>query len=137
MVRSFRTSLHSEETASWGYDFSTFRQQIGLTRLSGDCLLYSYKSSSLEEISTDWLRSNLRLVLEQVNFHSVQYAILRRGRSVAGIVPIAEAHALFEATRADRKYRDKHRDLKTQDKTRLREAVTDMAGHDATGRRSI
>ncbi len=92
MVRSFRTSLHSEETASWGYEFSTFRQQIGLTRLSGDCLLYSYKSSSLEEISTDWLRSNQRLVLEQVNFHSVQ-CHLAPGAVCGGDCAHAEAHA--------------------------------------------
>lgn len=89
--------------------------------------MYRYNLSLIEDISTDWLRSHLRQVLDEVNFNEARFAILRRGRPVAGLVPITEARALFEATRADRAYRDIHRDLETRDETRLREAVKDMA----------
>ena len=92
--------------------------------------MYCYNLSPLEDISTDWFRANLRYVFDQVNFHEARYAVLRRGQPVAGIVPITEARALFEATRADRKYRDIHRDLQVRDENRLRAAVADVAQND-------
>ncbi|MFP7570989.1 hypothetical protein [Marivita sp. S2033] len=92
--------------------------------------MYRYNLSPLEDISTDWLRANLRHVFDQVNFHEVRYAVLRRGRPVAGIVPITEARALFEATRADRQYRDIHRQLQARDEDRLRSAVKEMGESD-------
>lgn len=87
--------------------------------------MYIFNLSPIEDINTDWLRSHLRHVLNEVN-HGARYAILRRGRPVAGLVPITEARALFEATRADRKYRDMHAELKRRDEDRLRQAVADM-----------
>ncbi|MCR9156704.1 MAG: type II toxin-antitoxin system prevent-host-death family antitoxin [Rhodobacteraceae bacterium] len=93
--------------------------------------MYIYNLSPIENINTDWLRRHLRLVLEEVN-HGARYAILRRGRPVAGLVPITEARALFEATRADRKYRDMHAELKRRDEDRLRQAVADMGQAERT-----
>jgi prevent-host-death family protein len=93
--------------------------------------VYIYNLSPIENINTDWLRRHLRLVLEEVN-HGARYAILRRGRPVAGLVPITEARALFEATRADRKYRDMHAELKRRDEDRLRQAVADMGQAERT-----
>ena len=97
--------------------------------------MYFYNLSPIEDINTDWLRSHLRHVLDGVN-HGARYAILRRGRPVAGLVPITEARALFEATRADRKYRDMHAELKRRDEDRLRQAVADLgqAEHDLATR---
>lgn len=97
--------------------------------------MYFYNLSPIEDINTDWLRSHLRHVLDDVN-HGARYAILRRGRPVAGLVPITEARALFEATRADRKYRDMHAELKRRDEDRLRQAVADLgqAEHDLATR---
>jgi prevent-host-death family protein len=97
--------------------------------------VYFYNLSPIEDINTDWLRSHLRHVLDDVN-HGARYAILRRGRPVAGLVPITEARALFEATRADRKYRDMHAELKRRDEDRLRQAVADLgqAEHDLATR---
>jgi antitoxin (DNA-binding transcriptional repressor) of toxin-antitoxin stability system len=92
--------------------------------------MYRYNLSPLEDVSTDWLRSHLRQVLDEVNFHGARYSVLRRGTPIAGIVPITEARALFEATRVDRAYRDISRDLQRQDEDRLRHAVSEMAGHD-------
>ena len=59
-------------------------------------------------------RAHLRQVLDDVSHSGARYAILRRRRRrpMAGLVPITEARALFEATRADRRYRDIHRDLR-------------------------
>ena len=93
--------------------------------------MYLYNLSPIEHINTAWLRRHLRLVLEEVN-HGARYAILRRGRPVAGLVPITEARALFEATRADRKYRDMHAELKRRDEDRLRQAVADMGQAERT-----
>ncbi len=87
--------------------------------------MYIYNLSPIEDIHTDWLRSHLRFVLNEVN-HGARYAILRRGKPVAGLVPITEARALFEATRADRKYRDMHAELKRRDEDRLRQAVAEQ-----------
>lgn len=97
--------------------------------------MYFYNLSPIEDINTDWLRSHLRHVLDDVN-HGARYAILRRGRPVAGLVPITEARALFEATRADRKHRDMHAELKRRDEDRLRQAVADLgqAEHDLATR---
>lgn len=92
--------------------------------------MYRYNLSPLEDVSTDWLRSHLRHVFDEVNFHGARYAVLRRGTPIAGIVPITEARALFEATRVDRNYRDVARDLDRQDEDRLRHAVSEMAGQD-------
>ena len=89
--------------------------------------MYVYNLSPLEDISTDRLRSHLRHTLDQVNFHGARYAVLRRGIPVAGIVPISEARALFEATRADRRFRDARRNLMAEDEDRLRQAVAEMA----------
>ena len=77
--------------------------------------MHLFNTSPIEEISTDWLRANLRHVFDQVNFYEARYAVLRRGRPVAGIVPITEARALFEAMRTDRAYRD------TQQRIRIEE----------------
>lgn len=88
--------------------------------------MYIYNLSPIEDIGTDWLRAHLRQVLEDVNQSGARYAILRRGRPMAGLVPITEARALFEATRADRRYRDIHRDLRRRDEDRLREAVAEV-----------
>ncbi|MCL3881954.1 type II toxin-antitoxin system Phd/YefM family antitoxin [Marivita sp. GX14005] len=89
--------------------------------------MYRYNLSELEDIGTEWFRANLRQVCDQVSYHGARYALLRRGRPVAGIVPITEARALFEATRADREYRDIHRQLQTRDEDRLRQAVRHVA----------
>ncbi|MCK0149998.1 type II toxin-antitoxin system Phd/YefM family antitoxin [Marivita sp. S6314] len=86
--------------------------------------MFIYNSSPLEDISTETLRSNLRRVLDDVNFHDTRYAILRRGRPVAGLVPITEARALFEATRRDRRYRDVHLQQQARDQERLRRAIS-------------
>ena len=86
--------------------------------------MYFYNLSPIEDINPDWLRRHVRLVLEEVN-HGARYAILRRGRPVAGLVPVSEARALFEATRADRKYRDIQQDMNRRDEDRLRQAVAD------------
>ena len=90
--------------------------------------MFRFNLSPLEDIGTDRLRSHLRQVLEQVNYHEARFAVLRRGVPVAGIVPITEARALFEATRVDRKYRDMHRELRERDETVLRQAVADASG---------
>ncbi|WP_439123130.1 hypothetical protein [Marivita sp.] len=45
---------------------------------------------------------------------------------MAGLVPITEARALFEATRADRKYRDIQMDMHRRDEDHLRQAVADV-----------
>ncbi|MFP7674218.1 type II toxin-antitoxin system Phd/YefM family antitoxin [Marivita sp. S0852] len=86
--------------------------------------MYIYNSSPLEDISTDLLRSNLRRILDEVNFRETRYAILRRGRPVAGLVPITEARALVEATRPDRRYRDVHLRQQARDEERLRRALS-------------
>ncbi|MEN8748719.1 MAG: hypothetical protein ABF316_09985 [Marivita sp.] len=92
--------------------------------------VYRYNLSPIEDVSTDWLRSHLRQVLEEVRYHGARYAVLRRGKPVAGLVPITEARALFEATRADRAYRDQHRELLRRDEDRLRQAVADTGEAD-------
>ena len=66
--------------------------------------MFSFNTSPLEDISTDKLRRNLRFVLDEVNFGESRFAVLRRGRPVAGLVPITEARAIYEATRADRSF---------------------------------
>ncbi len=87
--------------------------------------MYVFNLAPIEDINTEWLRSHLRQVLDDVN-HGARYAVLRRGRPVAGLVPITEARALFEATRADRRYRDIQQDLKRRDEDRLRDTVAEM-----------
>jgi antitoxin (DNA-binding transcriptional repressor) of toxin-antitoxin stability system len=87
--------------------------------------MYIYNQSPLEEVSTDWVRSHLRYVFDQVNFYEARYAVLRRGKPVAGIVPITEARALVEASRVDRKFRDVHLQMKIDDEDRLRRALSD------------
>ena len=108
------------------YQLSMFRLQGDPIRHAWDSVVFIYNLSPIEDIQTDWLRRHLRHVLNEVN-HGARYAVLRRGRPVAGLVPITEARALFEVTRADRKYRDYHEDLKRRDEDRLRRAVADMA----------
>lgn len=88
--------------------------------------MYIYNLSEINDISTDWLRSHLRQVLDEVSFHGTRYAVLRRGKPIAGIVPVSEARALYEASRVDRRYRDIERDLRRQDEDRLRHAVAEM-----------
>jgi len=117
----------SPDAARRGYDFSIFLRQGGRTRWPEDRKVFRYNLSPLEDIGTDWLRSHLRQVLEQVNYHEARFAVLRRGVPVAGIVPITEARALFEATRADRKYRELHREMKERDETVLRQAVAEAS----------
>lgn len=90
--------------------------------------MFLFNTSPLEEISTDWLRANLRHVCDQVNFHEARFAVLRRGRPVAGIVPITEARALYEAMQADRKYREVHRQMRIDDEDKLRRAVQEAKG---------
>lgn len=87
--------------------------------------MYLYNSSPIQEINTDWLRRNLRFVLNEVN-HGARYAVLRRGSPVAGIVPATEARALCEATNPDLKYREIQEDLDRRERARLREAVAEM-----------
>lgn len=87
--------------------------------------MFLYNSSPLEDISTDRLRSNLRRILDDVNFHEQRYAILRRGRPVAGLVPITEARALFEASQRNRAYRDVALRQKIEREDILRNAIRD------------
>lgn len=94
--------------------------------------MFLFNRAPLEDISTDWLRANLRKALDQVNFRDTRYAVLRRGRPVAGIVPITEARALFEATRADRKYRDVQLQHQIESEDRLRMAIQESADPDFT-----
>lgn len=89
--------------------------------------MFMFNTSPLEEIGADWLRAHLRHVCDQVNFHDARYAVLRRGRPVAGIVPITEARALVEAMRDDRKYREVQRRMRLDDEDRLRRAVAGEA----------
>jgi antitoxin (DNA-binding transcriptional repressor) of toxin-antitoxin stability system len=90
--------------------------------------MFMYNLSPLEEVSTDWMRANLRHVFDQVHFYEARFAVLRRGQPVAGLVPIAEARALVEATRVDRRYRDVHRQIQIDDEDRLRQALSDGSG---------
>lgn len=85
--------------------------------------MYDFNLSPLEDISTDWLRSHLRQALDEVRFHEARYCVLRRGKPMAGIVPIAEARALYEACRVDRKYRDVHLQQQIDREDRLRVAI--------------
>jgi len=62
-----------------------------------------------------------------VNFRDARFCVLRRGRPVAGIIPIPEARAIYEATRADRKYRDVHLQQKIEYEDRLRTALKETA----------
>ena len=89
--------------------------------------MFTYNLSPIEDLSTEWLRSNLRRVLDEVNIHGARYAVHRRGRPVAGIVPVTEARALFEASRIDRRYREIHRKMQIDDEDRLRNAVRESA----------
>lgn len=112
-------------TALRAYLSSTISSQSEQDRQNWESFVYIFNLSPIEDINTDWLRSHLRYVLSEVN-HGARYAILRRGQPVAGLVPITEARALFEATRADRKYREIHEGLKRRDEDRLRQAVADL-----------
>lgn len=85
--------------------------------------MYDFNRSPLQDVHSDWLRSHLRSVLDEVKFHGARYCVLRRGKPLAGIVRISEAQALFEACRLDRKYRDVHLQQAIEREDRLREAI--------------
>ncbi|SHG70929.1 type II toxin-antitoxin system Phd/YefM family antitoxin [Marivita hallyeonensis] len=87
--------------------------------------MFLYNSSPLEDIATDRLRSSLSRVLDDVRFYEQRYAILRRGRPVAGLVPITEARALFEASQRNRKFRDIALRQKIEEEDMLRNAIRD------------
>ncbi|WP_417719454.1 type II toxin-antitoxin system prevent-host-death family antitoxin [Salipiger sp.] len=57
---------------------------------------YDMNLSFLDNVTSEKLRSNLRHYLDKVQMREARFCIVRRGRAVAGLVPIHEARALWE-----------------------------------------
>jgi antitoxin (DNA-binding transcriptional repressor) of toxin-antitoxin stability system len=61
-------------------------------------------TTPLPEIGTDAFRAHLRHYLDQVTAHRARLLLCRRGQPLAGLVPVAEARALWRVAHESEQY---------------------------------
>lgn len=133
IVRFTRTDVAGRSGADPAATFCQHFAGRVLSNARRRIAVFRFNQSPLQDISTDRLRSNLRQVLEEVRFGDTRFCVLRRGRPVAGLVPITEARALLTATRADRRFTHVHLQQRIASEDRLRMALSGASEDDIVG----
>ncbi|EPX75799.1 hypothetical protein [Salipiger mucosus] len=85
--------------------------------------MYDFDPTPLETVNSERLRANLRLYLDMVQMREQRLAIVRRGREVAGLVPIHEARALWTLARRSEDERERRMRARLDRERALQQAI--------------